>query len=79
MWATPNTALFMLCVAGSRILDKFLKKRSSLQEDEEDAQEDAALLPAPDGSHVILFFLFSVYDVTQRLHYNPSLKIQKYP
>ena len=79
----------MLCVAGSRILDKFLKKRSSLREDEEDAQEDAALLPAPDGSHVISFFLFcvlvwrhatSVYDVTQRLHYyNPPLNTQKCP
>ena len=50
----------MFCVSGSRILDKFLKKRSSLREDEEDAQEDAALLPAPDGSHVISFLLFSV-------------------
>ena len=43
-----------LLIAGSRILDKFLKKRSSLQEDEEDgyAQEDTALLQHPDGIHV---------------------------
>ena len=36
-------------IAGSRILDKFLKKRSSLCEAEEDGAEDTALLPHPDG------------------------------